>query len=65
MKVVTEMQLKFREQAHPDIAFVHVHNPTGGFVAENGYYALSRHFKWALNKVKDIYFKKLLDWILN
>ncbi|CAM9116827.1 unnamed protein product, partial [Ectocarpus fasciculatus] len=48
--VISDIRQKFRGQSHASIPFVHVHNPSAGLRAENGYFALSRHFKWALGK---------------
>jgi hypothetical protein len=33
---------------------VHMHHPHWREPAENGYFKLSRHFKWALNEVRGL-----------
>jgi hypothetical protein len=33
------------------VPLLHWHHPAAGLPAENGYFRLSRHFKWALDQV--------------
>ena len=49
--VISEAASSFAKIATKDIPFIHVHNPTAREYSETGYFALSRHFNWALNKV--------------
>ena len=50
-KVIHNAKVKFA-LTHPDVPFLHLHHPGSDEPAENGYFKLSKHFKWALNKVK-------------
>lgn len=45
------MKQRFHSQSHPKLPFLHVHHPGSNLPAENGYFKLSRHFKWALDSV--------------
>jgi hypothetical protein len=51
MQVVKEMFDKMRD-AGITVPLVHVHHPRHREFAENGYFKLSRHFKWALTEVQ-------------
>jgi hypothetical protein len=48
--VVKEIFEKMRA-AGVTVPLLHVHHPNYRLFAENGYFKLSRHFKWALNEV--------------
>ncbi len=37
------------------VGLSHIHHPKYDEPAENGYFRLSRHFKWALDQVRRVY----------
>jgi alpha-1,3-mannosyl-glycoprotein beta-1,2-N-acetylglucosaminyltransferase len=55
-KVIQDFKQMFQESA-PDVPFTHLHHPaddvdlTGADGWATGYYKLSQHFRWALNKL--------------
>lgn len=52
VQVIQKAQAQLAVSA-PTVPFMHVHHPYANNPAENGYFKLAAHFKWALNEVRN------------